>query len=453
MMSRIRVGTIVLLTAVAVIGLVLALHFQRERAEERVIRFWHPYTQPQRTEEMLKAAVEFQRANPGVKVEIESVPWANVNERWRAAHAKGELPDVGVGNPPDYLDMWQAGAILPVDDVIAALGGDRRFIPGILDRHTRFQGKTLAVPHYMHALVLLYRKDLLKEKGLEPPATWEDLLRVAVKLTTPPDSYGFQQLWSRKDWIGIPWVLYPLMRSNGGEFFDRDGNVTFNTPENVEAIKYLVQLYKGASSSAAFDLERNKDQIEVLSKGRTALDLGTLYGIPELEQENPAVGNQLVATYPPRKKQVGWFTFANCLVLFKGKNPEDGKRWIQFLLEDEQYSRFLRSIPGAMMPVTNTINQSKDFWEHPFFRKHSDEVRILQEGVAQGSFPGASQGLHANVGLLVESEALPRMLERIIKENANIEKAVAQAQQEFETDLARIKLRREAAANTTRSNP
>jgi len=80
----------------------------------------------------------------------------------------------------------------------------------------------------------------------------------------------------------------------------------------------------------------------------------------------------------------------NCLVLFKGKNPEDGKRWIQFLLEDERYGRFLRSIPGAMMPVTDAINQSKDFWEHPFFRKHREEVRILQQGVAQGSFPGAS---------------------------------------------------------------
>jgi len=416
---------------------------KQQGAQERVIRFWHPYTQPQRTEVMQKTAVEFEKANPGIKVKIEIVPWANVNERWRAAYAEGTLPDVGVGNPPDYLDMWETGAIVPVDDVITALGGDGRFISGILDRHTRFQGKTLAVPHYMHALVLLYRKDLLKEKGLEPPATWEDLSRVAAALTMPPDRYGFQQLWSRKDWIGIPWVLYPLMQSNGGDFFDKDGNVTFNTPENVEAIRFLVQLYKEASSPAAFELERNKDQIEVLSKSRSALDLGTLYAIPELEEENPAVGNQLVATYPPRKKQVGWFTFANCLVLFKGKNQEDGKRWIQFLLQDENYSRFLRSIPGAMMPVTNSINQSSEFWEHPFFRKHREEVKILQEGVAHGSFPGASQGLHANLGLLVESKALPRLFERIIKENADIEKAVAQTQQEFEAELTKIKARRQ----------
>jgi multiple sugar transport system substrate-binding protein len=445
-MSRNRTAVFVLVAFVVLIVLAAIFYFNREQVKGREITFWHPYTQPQRSEEMKKAATEFEQAYPGVKVKIEIVPWATVNERWRAAYAQGVLPDVGVGNPPDYLDMWQTGAILPVDDVITALGGDRRFIPGILDRHTRFQGKTLAVPHYMHALMLLYRKDLLKEKGLAPPVTWEDLLRVGMALTTPPSRYGFQQLWSRKDWIGIPWVLYPLMRSNGGEFFDKDGKVTFNTPENVEAVRFLVQLYKAASSSAAFDLERNKNQIEILSKGRTALDLGTLYAIPQLEQENPAVGNQLAATYPPRKKQVGWFTFANCLVLFKGKNPEDGKRWIQFLLEDERYSRFLLSIPGMMMPVTNAINQSDRFWEHPFFLKHREEVRIQQEGVDQGSFPGASQGLNANLGLLVQSKALLRMLERIIKENTDIKKAVALAQEEFEADLAKIKARNEEKA-------
>lgn len=445
-MNRYRIGVPVLLPAIALAlltGLPAVPSSQSARAEDRVIHFWHPYTQPRRAEEMRKAAAEFEQANPGVKVQIEIVPWANLNERWRAAHAKGTLPDVGVGNPPDYLDMWQAGAILPVDDVIKELGGDGRFVPGILDRHTRFQGKTLAVPHYMHALVLLYRKDLLKDKGLEPPVTWDDLLRVSKALTAPPDRYGFQQLWSRKDSIGIPWILYPLMRSNGGDFFDKAGNVAFNRPENVEAVRFLVQLYKAASSPAAFELERNKDQIEVLAKSRTALDMGTLYAIPQLEQDNPPVGNQLVATYPPRKKQIGWFTFANCLVLFKGKNSEDGKRWIKFLLEDERYSRFLRSIPGAMMPATKAVNESKEFWEHPFFRKHRDEVRILQEGVANGSYPGASQGLHANLGLLAQSEALWRMLELIIKEQVDVEKAVAQAQKELEADLARIKARRE----------
>lgn len=430
-----------------VIGLFVFRGSKPTSVEDRVIHFWHPYTQPQRAKEMKLAAAEFEQANPGVKVVIEIVPWANVNERWRAAYEKGELPDVGVGNPPDYVAMWQTGAIHPVDDVVDALGGDGKFLPGLLDRHARFQGKTLAIPHYMHALVLLYRKDLLNENNLEPPLTWEDLLRVSKALTKPPDQYGFQQLWSRKDWIGIPWVLYPLMRSNGGEFFDKDGNVTFDTPENVEAVRFLVDLYKGASSPDAFDLERNKDQIEVLSKSRTALDLGTLYGIPELEKENPVVGNQLVATYPPRRKQVGWFTFANSLVLFKGKNAEDGKRWIQFLLEDARYRRFLQSIPGAMMPVTSAVTESKEFWEHPFFRKHREEVSILREGVAQGSFPGASQGLHANLGLIVESKALPRMFERIVREKVGVEKAVTQAHQELEADLAQMAARRETAAS------
>src|SRR6218665_1959089 len=89
--------------------------------EQRVVKFWHPYTQPQRAAEMRRSAAEFEKLHPDVKVEIEIVPWANIHQRWRAAHLAGELPDVGLGNPPDYLDMWQAGAIHDVEDVIASL--------------------------------------------------------------------------------------------------------------------------------------------------------------------------------------------------------------------------------------------------------------------------------------------------------------------------------------------
>ena len=106
------------------------------KGEERVLCFWHPYTQAQRTDEMKRSAAEFEKANPHVKVKIEIVPWANVRERWVAAHAAGALPDVGIGNPPDYLEMWQANAIYPVDD-----DRDTRWRqaihPGILDRHVR----------------------------------------------------------------------------------------------------------------------------------------------------------------------------------------------------------------------------------------------------------------------------------------------------------------------------
>jgi len=57
-MNRKRIG-IVLMTAVCLaipIGLLVIRYSKSERAEERVIHFWHPYTQPQRTEEMQNAA-------------------------------------------------------------------------------------------------------------------------------------------------------------------------------------------------------------------------------------------------------------------------------------------------------------------------------------------------------------------------------------------------------------
>jgi hypothetical protein len=52
-----------LVVPAALIVLVALRYFTQELAVGRVIIFWHPYTQPQRTEEMKKAATEFEQAN------------------------------------------------------------------------------------------------------------------------------------------------------------------------------------------------------------------------------------------------------------------------------------------------------------------------------------------------------------------------------------------------------
>ena len=81
-----RHGREFVLVTLAVLAVVVSAPVRSPgQGGERVIRFWHPYTQPQRAKEMQRAADEFEAANPGIKVEVEIVPWANINARWRAA--------------------------------------------------------------------------------------------------------------------------------------------------------------------------------------------------------------------------------------------------------------------------------------------------------------------------------------------------------------------------------
>ena len=155
--------------------------------------------------------------------------------------AAGVLPDVVTVLPDTSLSMWFAGATQPVDDLIEKLGGRKAFLSErTLTNFFGYDGKPVALPYYAHSRVLLYRKDLLKAKGLNPPKTWDEYITCRRRLQMLQSPTGWLCMGQGR--LGSACSSYPFMRSNGGAFFDKNGNVVFNSPENVEAVKQLVKM-------------------------------------------------------------------------------------------------------------------------------------------------------------------------------------------------------------------
>ena len=60
-------------------------------------------TSPERTETLKEIVAEFEAANPGVTVEITSLPWNEAFEKFATMVSAGETPDV-----VEMPDRWQA---------------------------------------------------------------------------------------------------------------------------------------------------------------------------------------------------------------------------------------------------------------------------------------------------------------------------------------------------------
>jgi multiple sugar transport system substrate-binding protein len=60
-------------------------------------------TSPERTETLKQLVGEFEAANPGVTVEITSLPWNEAFEKFATMVSAGETPDV-----VEMPDTWQA---------------------------------------------------------------------------------------------------------------------------------------------------------------------------------------------------------------------------------------------------------------------------------------------------------------------------------------------------------
>jgi multiple sugar transport system substrate-binding protein len=122
--------------------------------------------------EVLRELVpEFERANPGVRVHVQQIPWSAAHEKLLTAYVGGALPDVvQVGNTwiPELAALE---AVLPVDEHAGDLAD---VFPGILDTNV-VDGRTWGVPWYADTRLLFYRDDMVSAvAGTSRPRTWDE---------------------------------------------------------------------------------------------------------------------------------------------------------------------------------------------------------------------------------------------------------------------------------------
>lgn len=145
------------------------------------ITFWHSFTQGPRLESIQATADKFMEENPGVKINIETFSWADFYTKWTTGLASGNVPDMSTALPGHVVEMMDAGAIIPLDDLIDEIGRDK-FSEKALSEGEQ-DGACYSIPLYSHAQVMWYRKDLLAEAGLEVPTTWDEFAEAAKALT------------------------------------------------------------------------------------------------------------------------------------------------------------------------------------------------------------------------------------------------------------------------------
>ena len=133
------------------------------------ITFWHSFTQGPRLEVIQETADQFMKDNPEVNITIETFSWGDFYTKWTTGLASGNVPDMSTALPGHVVEMMDAEALAPLDDLIDDIGRDK-FAETALDEGEK-DGECYSIPLYSHAQVMWYRKDLLQEAGLEVPKT------------------------------------------------------------------------------------------------------------------------------------------------------------------------------------------------------------------------------------------------------------------------------------------
>jgi len=183
----------------------------------------------------LRANIDaFEKANPGVKVEVTVLPWANIDGQLMQAANAGNSPDVVRVLAWDVPKHIAAGNLLPLEDLIPAAEQE----DWLLGWDTlSADGHKWAIPFEYRSPVLYYRTDYT---GAEPPATWDEMVTQA----SGADSNGGVVLGmsSGAQAAALAEVFVSYLWAEGAEVFDDDGKAAFDSPEGIRAFERIGSL-------------------------------------------------------------------------------------------------------------------------------------------------------------------------------------------------------------------
>ena len=193
---------------------------------------------------------DFNAENPDIVVEpVYTGNYDDTVTKIQTAMQGGTPPDVFVSLATQRFTMASTGMAMPLDDLIAADGEEgQAYIDDFLDGFmldSYVDGQIYSIPFQRSTMVLFYNKDAFEEVGLDPedpPETWEEVVEYGQKLTNE-NRYGVGLALNSgsAQWAFTGFCLQNSV--NGENLMTEDGKaVLFDTPENVEALQFWLDL-------------------------------------------------------------------------------------------------------------------------------------------------------------------------------------------------------------------
>jgi multiple sugar transport system substrate-binding protein len=288
---------------------------------------------------------EFERLNPGVRVEVQQIPWTAAHEKLLTAYVGDATPDVvPLGNTwvPEFVAL---GALEPLEPWLrrssAVPKGD--YFPGIWDTNV-VDSVVYGVPWYVDTHLIYYRTDLLAKAGYSsPPATWDAWMDAMRKIKANTGGRGYAVLVPTNEWrppviLGVQ-TGSPLLKDDG-----RYG--AFSDPAFRRAFQFYVDLYRGGLAPTLSTTEI-ANLFQEFTAGTFAMYISGPWYIGEFSRRLPPEMQDKWMTAPmpapPGDSARPGVSLAGgaSLVIFRASQQKEAAwKLIEYLSQPQQQTRF-----------------------------------------------------------------------------------------------------------------
>ncbi|WP_059173947.1 sugar ABC transporter substrate-binding protein [Bacillus sp. FJAT-27445] len=299
------------------------------------ITIWvHPYTgDATKEEEMWKEIIaNYNKDFPDVKVNIETIPWSNRDQKVLTALAANNGPDIFYAIPdqmPQYADV---GMLLELDPYL-----DDKDLEGFVDSSlvaTTWKGKKYGLPILQEAYTFFYNLDVVKAIGEDPaklPATWEEFEAWAAK-AKEKDFYALSYAGGGS----MNGTIYPWIWQAGGDVVTAENEVLINSEDSVKAFEMINKMYQNKYIPEDSITATNHN--ELWMGGKMLAVLGSGIDVTMLQKE----GKFEFAFAPPLKNKelVTYGTTGMFVVPSNSDNPDAAAEFVKAITNTDNQRIF-----------------------------------------------------------------------------------------------------------------
>ena len=328
------------------------------------------------TDEIIAA---FEERNPGIRVNLQIVPWNNYWDKLQTALTGEQAWDVFWINAPFFPRYARYGVISDLSADYEKEGVDySNFPPALVDMY-QVDGRPYTLPWFFDTVVFYYNKARFEEAGMTyPDSSWnlEDVRGAAERLTGSDEQWGIYVNPSSQS-------MWGMLLSNGGEVFTEDGmEIAYLQPKSLEVWRKLYGMVSdGLSPTPALIRSAGGSSAmrSMLAAGDIAMVNGGSWVYGDLRGQ---MGDNLGVTVLPAAKagrKSATITHGLASAAYtKSRNLEAAKKFAVYITSPEAQDIIARA--NSVMP---SYEPALQVWTERF--EDQDAAAVLSD--TTGAFP------------------------------------------------------------------
>jgi multiple sugar transport system substrate-binding protein len=319
------------------------------------------------------------------------------------------IATVAAGTPPDLMmhslgitQLRQAYALDAVTDVVETIIDKWGGTPKRQQRDMMADDQWWAVPYFTRSDGGWFQRPAFESKGIDVGKlrTFPEIWDACLQVTDPgKELYGWGVTINRSG--DGDWFRGRVMHGWGAYVQDESGKfVTFNSPQMVEAMTRMTELYMDKKWEAMLPpgvlawTDMSNNEAYLAGKLAYTFNGGTVFGKAVIDN-NPVKDITGFHAPPggPVNKEFNSLSANNFMILRGARNGDAGKQAIlHFMLELENQDAVFAAAPAFCLPAYEKLwKESKYIPTNKTAAELEPVAKGDPEGVIPGSYPGPAQ--------------------------------------------------------------